>query len=245
MEEIKFYQDKALPVTPTSADDGIWFIKEDSEDDFTIYVIKGGSVKNLTAGASTLQEAYDNSTPLPANNEPDTVLTIEDGDVGETPASALTIFNQTILNEVTVTGATEATLLGPTVGTNVLTEAQCDAGYSYEFRAIITGTWTGGTSVDFRFKIGNQSVLVNFATGGSETDKPIAIVGKLSFLDGIVTARRAGFSGSFITDAGLALIPKTILTLDATGGATFDLTCDGDDAGDEFTCADAFLKVLV
>jgi len=48
MEEIKFYQDKALPVTPTSADDGIWFIKPDTVDFFRLYVLKDGNVKELT-----------------------------------------------------------------------------------------------------------------------------------------------------------------------------------------------------
>jgi len=71
MEDIEFHQDIALPVTPTSADDGIWFIKPDTVDFFRLYVLKDGNVKELTLDVSN----------APTEPDPDTLLAVKDDEV--------------------------------------------------------------------------------------------------------------------------------------------------------------------
>lgn len=43
---IKWHKANALPATPTTSDDGIWFIKKGA-DSFDVYIISEGEVKSL------------------------------------------------------------------------------------------------------------------------------------------------------------------------------------------------------
>jgi len=107
------------------------------------------------ASPTNLQEAYLASLPLPENVSPDSVLSVKEGIVGETPVSAYTLLNQSTQSDTT--GDTGENLIQPDFGLPILTVDDMQEGNSY--KGILVGkidNQDAGTNKEMTFNIEGQ-----------------------------------------------------------------------------------------
>lgn len=210
-----------------------------------------GGAKTIIAGAGVTLRYDTNYLPIVSKNGRFNIKfkaannAVLSGDLLRNPVK----FAQTLANEVTVTGATQTTLLNISQGTVSITPDEMVVGSRFEGKMLAKTTWTGGNDYRIWLNLGGLTNFVNVPVVNSGTGLRVEFTFEIVFYGGAISTRNVSFSGhlNYISDNGsYQSIPFLFdRTIDASGNRDVNIEFDGTDATNSMTTIDIVLKKVV
>lgn len=151
--------------------------------------------------------------------------------------AAYSMLLQSRLNKVTITGATEQSILNLSFGSNILKPADMAIGSSYAGEIELWIKTPEFSDYLLKFDIDGTRMTKMMPQISAVDHKPMIVKFNLDFLDGVDTARRCLFSGEIHSGSKVEPLNSfsgdDILTIDASVDRPLDLIYQSTDVSQE------------